>query len=93
MGPFSPFQTLVKFVDVEDNTSKIFRILDLPLEIINVTKKLEYKLLSAQTVIQILESSLHKQLIRIKTVKLNFPNGIVIVINPITLSQINLATK
>ena len=47
--PSIPFDTLVKLVPVEDKTREKIRILDLPLEINNVTSKLESQNLSAET--------------------------------------------
>ena len=49
MEPSIQLHTLAKFVDDEDNTNENFRTLDLPLEINNVTSKLESQSLSAAT--------------------------------------------
>ena len=49
MEPYIPFYTLVKFVDAEDITNEKGRTLDLPLEVNNVSLKLESLSLSAET--------------------------------------------
>ena len=88
MEPSFPFDTLVNCADAEDITNEIFHAIDLPLDFNNVTSNLASWKLSAETMIKILNCLfLHKHLIRIIGVNINFLKAVIFVINPIILFQ------
>ena len=88
MEPPIPIHTLVKLVDAEKITNEKIPALDLPMEISNLTSKVESQNIFAETYDPNSKSCLHKYLIETSKVNLNFWKTVLFVINQICLFQV-----
>ena len=87
MELYIPFHTLVCFVDAEEIRDEETRTLDLPQESFQETSNLQSQIFTSEKMDQILQISLHKQLIRIINVNLIFGKLLLVVKIRTTLFQ------